>query len=41
MTMIEIPTINRTKKAPKPRYQKPDSVKRLEVEYFEQTVFPG
>ena len=30
-----IPTINRTKKAPKPRYQKPDSVKRLEVEYFE------
>ena len=33
--MIEIPTINRTKKAPKPRYQKPDSVKRLEVEYFE------
>ena len=33
--MIEIPTINRTKKAPKPRYQKPDSVKRLDVEYFE------
>ena len=33
--MIEIPTINRTKKTQKPRYQKPDSVKRLEVEYFE------
>lgn len=33
--MIEIPTINRTKKAPKPRYKKPDSVKRLEQEYFE------
>lgn len=33
--MTEIPTINRTKKAPKPRYQKPDSVKQLEIEYFE------
>ena len=33
--MIEIPTINRTKKTPKPRYKKPDSVKRLEQEYFE------
>ena len=27
--MIEIPTINRTKKTPKPRYQKPASVKQL------------
>ena len=35
MTMIEIPTINRTKKTPKPRYQKPASVKQLEIEYFE------
>ena len=33
--MIEIPTINRTKKTPKPRYNKPDSVKQLEIEYFE------
>lgn len=33
--MIEIPTINRTKKASKPRYKKPDSIKRLEQEYFE------
>ena len=33
--MIEIPTINRTKKTPKPRYRKPDSVKQLEQEYFE------
>lgn len=33
--MIEIPVINRTKKTPKPRYQKPDSVKQLEQEYFE------
>ena len=30
-----IPTINRAKKTPKPRYRKPDSVKRLEQEYFE------
>ncbi len=28
--MIEIPVINRTKKTPKPRYHKPDSVKQLE-----------
>lgn len=33
--MIEIPNINRTKKNPKPRYQKPDSVKQLENDYFE------
>lgn len=33
--MIELPTINRTKKTPKPRYKKPDSVKRLENEHFE------
>ena len=33
--MIEIPTIERIKKAPKPRYHKPDSVKQLEFEYFE------
>ena len=33
--MIEIPTIDRTKKTPKPRYRKPDSVKQLEQEYFE------
>ena len=33
--MIEIPTIDRVRKTPKPRYHKPDSVKRLEVEYFE------
>lgn len=33
--MIEIPTIKRTKKTPKPRYKKPDSVKRLEIDYFE------
>ena len=32
--MIENPTINRTKKTPKPRYRKPDSVKQLEQEYF-------
>lgn len=33
--MIEIPTINRVKKTPKPRYKKPDSIKQLEQEYFE------
>lgn len=33
--MIEIPTIDRVRKAPKPRYHKPDSVKQLEIEYFE------
>lgn len=33
--MIEIPAINKPKKTPKPRYKKPDSVKRLEQEYFE------
>ena len=33
--MIEIPTIDRTNKTPTPRYQKQDSVKRLEIEYFE------
>lgn len=32
--MIEIPSINKTKKNPKPRYRKPDSVKQLEQEYF-------
>lgn len=32
--MIEIPTIERIKKAPKPRYKKPDSVKQLEQEYY-------
>ena len=33
--MIEIPTIDRTNKTPKPRYRKPGSVKQLEIEYFE------
>lgn len=33
--MIEIPTIDRTRKTSKPRYRKPDSVKQLEIEYFE------
>lgn len=33
--MIEVPTTERIKKTQKPRYQKPDSVKQLEVEYFE------
>ena len=33
--MIALPTISRTKKTPKPRYQKPGSVKQLEIEYFE------
>lgn len=33
--MIELPTINKTKKAPKPQYKKPASVKQLEIDYFD------
>ena len=33
--MIELPTISKTKKTPKPRYKKPASVKRLEIDYFD------
>ena len=32
--MIELPTISKTKKTPKPRYKKPASVKQLEIDYF-------
>ena len=33
--MIELPTISKVKKTPKPRYKKPDSVKQLEIDYFD------
>lgn len=33
--MIKIPTTDKPKKTPKPRYKKPASVKQLEIEYFE------
>lgn len=32
--MIDLPTISRAKTIPKPRYKKPDSVKRLENDYY-------
>ena len=35
MDISIIPTIQRSKKPAKPRYIKPDSVKRLEADYYE------
>lgn len=35
MDISIIPTIQRSKKPAKPRYIKPDSVKRLEANYYE------
>lgn len=33
--MIELPTISKKKTTPKPRYKKPDSVKQLEIDFFD------
>lgn len=33
--MIDLPTISRAKVTPKPRYKKPDSVKQLEIDFFD------